>query len=174
MSAEAYHWRCACCGEEFTGLPMDIALGLPVDWDALDQETRAASQLDEDFCQVRNSDGEMDRFIRCLLPLPVPGISSEFRFGVWMSVSERSWAIYRMGFDDGVYSEEGCFGYLMNEVPDYQGSFLLHADVFFQPGKLRPKVVLQEAKHPLVAAQRHGIDLAQIQRWAAKMHSQPS
>lgn len=147
-----------------------MALGLPVDWDALDRETRAASQLDDDFCEVRYSSGEVDRFIRCLLPLPVRRISSEFRFGVWMSVSERSWDVYRIGFDSGVYGEAACFGYLMHEIPDFEGSFLLHADVFFQPGKLRPNVFLQEGKHPLIAAQRQGIDVAQIERWAALVH----
>jgi hypothetical protein len=134
MSAEAYRWRCACCGEEYSGLPMDMALASPVNWDNLDRETRAASQLDDDFCEVRYPNGEAHRFIRCVLPLPVHRIAGEFRLGVWMSVSERSWDIYRIGFDSGVYGEEGCFGYLMHEVPDYRGSFLLHADVFFQPG----------------------------------------
>ena len=170
MSAEAYRWRCSCCGEDQTGLPMDIAMALPVNWDGLDPETRAASHLDADFCELRYSNGQVDRFIRCVLPLPVPRISSEFRFGVWMSVSERSWDIYRTGFDSGVYGVEGCFGYLMQEVPDYEGSYLLHADVFFQPGNLRPSVVLQEAEHPLVAAQRHGIEVEQIERWAALSH----
>jgi hypothetical protein len=170
MSAEAYRWRCACCGEEYAGLPMDIALALPISWDDLDADARAASQLDDDFCEVRYSSSQVDRFIRCVLALPVPGIADEFHFGVWVSVSERSWNIYRSGFDSGVYGEEGCFGYLMHEIPDYEGSYLLRADVFFQPENLRPSVILQEAAHPLVAAQRHGIEVAQIERWVALSH----
>jgi hypothetical protein len=149
---------------------MDIALALSFDWDDLDAETRAASHLDEDFCELRYSNGEVGRLIRCVLPLPVPGIAGEFRFGVWMSVSEKSWDIYRAGFESGVYGAEGCFGYLMHEVPDYAGSYHLHANVFFQPDKLRPTVLLQDAEHPLVAAQRHGIVVEQIERWAALSH----
>ena len=151
-------------------MPMDFALALPLDWDDLDPATRAASHLDEDFCEVRYSNGEVSRFIRCVLPLPVPRIASEFRFGVWISVSERSRDIYRIGFESGEYGEEGCFGYLMHEVPEYEGSYLLHANVFFQPEKLRPNVFLQDAEHPLVTAQRHGIEVAQIERWAALSH----
>lgn len=170
MSAETYRWRCACCGEEQTGLPMDMTMALPVDWDDLDPETRAASRLDEDFCELRYANGEVDRFIRCVLALPVPSIAGEFRFGVWVSVSERSWDIYRTGFDSGVYGAEDCFGYLMQEVPEYEGSYHLHANVFFQPERLRPSVVLQDSEHALVAAQRNGIEVAQIERWAALSH----
>jgi hypothetical protein len=170
VSAEAYRWQCSCCGEEFTGLPMALVFEAPVDWEALDEATRAASQLDSDFCEVRYSNGEVDRFIRCQLPLPVPRISDEFCFGVWMSVSERSWDIYEAGFDSGSYSENGCFGYLMHDIPEYAGSLLLHADIIFKPDGLRPHVFLHETDHPLFAAQRDGIDVTQIQRWAATTH----
>jgi len=170
MSAEAYRWRCACCGEEQTGLPMDMAMALPFEWDGLDAETRAASHLDQDFCELRYSNGEVSRLIRCVLPLPVSSIAGEFRFDVWMSVSEKSWDTYRAGFESGVYGAKGCFAYLMHEAPDYEASYRLHADVFFQPEKLRPRVALQDANHPLVAAQRRGIEVAQIERWVALSH----
>jgi hypothetical protein len=170
MSAEAYRWRCSCCGEEHVGLPLDMMFGEPVDWDALDEATRAASSLDDDFCEVRYSTGEVDRFIRCLLPFPVPRMSVEFRFGVWMSVSERSWDIYRAGFVSGVYAEGGCFGYLMHDVPEYPGTMYFNADVWFQPDGLRPRVALHETDHPLFIAQRDGIEPVQIERWAAMMH----
>lgn len=171
MGAAAYSWRCACCGEEFTGLPMDIAFGEPVDWGALDTATRRRSFADEDFCEVRYADGAVDRFIRCLLHLPVPELGEDFRFGVWMSVSERSWDIYRNGFGDGRYETEGCFGYLMHDIPDYPGSFGLHADVWFRPDNLRPVVELHDIDHPLVLAQKGGADVAQVARWASMMHA---
>lgn len=170
MSAEAYRWRCSCCGEERIGLPMDMMFGEPVDWDSLDAATLAASTLDDDFCEVRYSTGEVDRFIRCLLPLPVPKMGSEFRFGVWMSVSECSWDIYTEGFVTGFYAAEGCFGYLMHDVPEFPGSMLLNADVTFQPDRLRPRVTLHEIDHPLYLAQMNGIEPARIERWAAMMH----
>ncbi|WP_109576935.1 DUF2199 domain-containing protein [Aminobacter sp. AP02] len=170
MSAEAYRWRCSCCSEEHVGLPMDMMFGEPVDWDALDAAARTASTLDDDFCEVRHSTGEVDRFIRCLLPLPVPKMATEFRLGVWMSVSERSWDIYREGFVSGAYAEDGCFGYLMHDVPEFPGSLLLNADVWFQPGRLRPRVALHETHHPLYLAQCVGIEPTQIERWAILMH----
>ena len=170
MSAEAYRWRCSCCGETFTGLPLDAAFKPPVDWDALDDEGRQTAKVNDDFCAVRFPDGRIDRFIRCILPLPVPRISSEFRFGVWMSVSQASWNIYDAGFDSGEYSQPSCFGYLMNGISDYEGSRLLHADILFEPGRARPTVKLHDADHPLVLAQRNGVAVEQVERWAAMMH----
>lgn len=150
---------------------MDLFFGEPVDWEALDRPTRRRSFVDEDFCEVRYADGAVDRFIRCLLHLPVPEFGDDFRFGVWISVSEQSWDIYRKGFGGGSYQTNGCFGYLMHDIPDYPGSFLLNADVWFQPNNLRPVVELHEVEHPLVAAQRNGVDVAQVARWASMTHT---
>lgn len=170
MGADVHRWRCSCCGEEQTGLPMDAHFGPPVDWASLDEAAQAASCFDDDFCYVQFPDGEITRLIRGLLPLPVPQLDSEFRFGVWVSISERSWDIYRAGFGHGTYAERGCFGYLVNTIPDYPASMHLHADVMFEPDGLRPTIHLHDADHPLVAAQRDGIDVAQVERWAAAMH----
>jgi len=150
---------------------MDMSFDGPVDFDALDEETAQVAHVDSDFCEVRYSTGEVDRFIRCLLPLPVPEIANEFCFGVWMSVSEASWNVYRDGFDTGSYGSPGCFGYLMHVIPEYEGSYLLHADVRFQ-SRLRPRVMLHETDHPLYAAQRDGVDVRQVERWVALTHRQ--
>lgn len=170
MSAEAYRWRCVCCGEEFTGLPTDIAFDAPVSRDGTGEGGQSTFRKNDDFCEVRHASGRTDRFIRCLLPLPVPQLTGEFCFGVWMSVSERSWNIYRDGYDDGQYEDDGCFGYLMHDIPEYPSSMHLHANVVFQPGKMRPRVFLQDTDHPLFAAQRDGVDVAQIERWVALTH----
>lgn len=170
MNAAAYRWRCTCCGAEMTGLPMDMAFEAPVDRDIIDGGAARIVRLDDDFCQIAYEAGEVHRFIRCLLPLPVLDIDDEFRFGVWMSVSEASWKVYLAGFGTGRYATEGCFGYLMNEIPDLPSPSHLHADIYFQPDAQRPVVVLHDLPHPLVRAQRHGIELSQIERWAGLMH----
>jgi hypothetical protein len=143
----------------------------PVEWAWLDDDVRRASWANEDFCEIRFSADEIDRFIRCILPLPVPRLQSEFRFGVWVSVSDRSWDVYRRGFDSGDYAQDGCFGYLADKIPEYPSSSMLHANVWFANGGQRPTVELQDADHSLVRAQRTGIDVAQIERWVASTHS---
>jgi hypothetical protein len=170
VSAEAYRWRCSCCGGVFTGLPLDIAFDPPVDWDSLDEEDRQTALVNDDFCAVRFPDGQVDRFIRCILQLPVPRLPATFRFGVWVSVSEQSWQVYRDGFDSGEYSQPGCFGYLMNAIPEFEAAAMLHANVRFEPGNARPTVELQEAAHPLARAQREGVGIEQVERWVAMTH----
>lgn len=149
---------------------MDIAFDAPVDPDTFDDVARSTFRKNDDFCVVSYATRETDRFIRCLLPLPVPQLADEFCFGVWMSVSEKSWNVYRDGYDSGQYEEELCFGYLMHEIPEYPGSLLLHANVVFQPGNQRPNVYLHDAEHPLVAAQCDGVDVTQVERWVALTH----
>lgn len=172
MGAEAYRWTCACCGERFTGLPMALAFEAPLGWEGLDDATRDASFIDTDFCEIRHAGGRIDRFIRALLPFPVPGLGEEFHFNVWSSVSEKSWAVYEDGFRSGVYGEQGCFGYLSNEIPGFPARASLHANVWFQDDRMRPLMELHETDHPLYFAQRDGIDVGQVERWVALSHRQ--
>jgi hypothetical protein len=150
-----------------TGLPMDLAFQEPGGWNDLSSDVRGRSDLSDDFCRIDHGGGTVDRFIRCLLPIPVMGLQEEFRFGVWMSVSEASWNVYDGGFDTGVYEREGCFGYLGHTIPDFPGSFLLHADVYFGHQRQRPRVTLHDADHALVRAQKEGVTPEQVERWVA-------
>jgi hypothetical protein len=165
-----HRWTCTCCGEVMTGLPMDLHFEAPVDFSLLDRKSRKRSHIDTDFCEVNLSDGSTQRYVRALLPLPVPQLEDEFRFGVWVSVSEKSWTVYREGFATGHYSEAGCFGYLMHDIPDFEGSELLQCDVWFQPDGLRPVIELHHVDHPLVEAQQNGVEPRQVERWAALIH----
>ena len=166
MQSETYKWTCACCGKAMTGLPLDLAYREPGGWHDLSAEVRARSSLSDDFCWIDHGDGVVDRFIRCLLPIPVRGLDDEFRFGVWMSVSAASWDVYDDGFDTGVYQKDVCFGYLGHNIPDFPDSFLLHADVCLGP-EGRPTVTLHDADHAMVHAQREGVSVAQVERWVA-------
>lgn len=150
---------------------MAIGFDGPANWDGLDEAARANSSLDSDFCIIARPGGDTERYICGLLRLPVHGTESEFfQWIVWLSVSEASWDAYRAGFGGGTYPQTGCFAYLMHEIPGFEGSLALPANVWFAPDGLRPTVELQDGDHPLVKAQQQGIDLSQIERWAALMH----
>lgn len=149
---------------------MDLAFDAPVDWQTLDEQTTGQSHLSDDFCEVRYSGGEVDRFIRCLLPIPVRDAPDGFRFGVWMSVSERSWNVYSRGFGSGKYAERGCFGYLMHDLPGFRDTLLMPSDVIFQAENRRPLVFVHGLDSELFRAQRDGVDLAKVEEFAAAMH----
>jgi len=174
MSAEAYRWRCSCCGEEQIGLPMAMGFEGPRPWEYFDDAKQAESFLNSDFCKIVRLNGEIERYVLGILILPVPEIDAEFQFAVWVSVSERSWDIYSAGYGAGEYKAEGCFGFLANAVPGYGGSSGLHADVWFQPDGLRPLIALHDGDHPLISAQKDGVDLAQVEQWAASIHRNAS
>lgn len=170
MQASDYRWTCSCCGKAMTGLPLDISYSHPLLWDSLDETSKARSKLGKDFCLVDSGEDGIDRYIRCVLPIPVIGLEDEFCFGLWMSVSEKTWDIYNAEFDSGTSSLKTCFGYLGNGVLGFPNSFLLHANVEFSNDNQRPRVYLREADHDLVRAQYEGVDIAQVERWIAATH----
>jgi len=149
---------------------MALGFACPAGWEELDEATSKESVLDSDFCVIARPSGDIERYICGLLRFPVPETVAEFQWIVWLSVSEQSWQAYLAGFGIGNYPEPGCFAYLMHQIPDFEGSLGLPANVWFQPDGLRPLVELQEGDHALVEAQKDGIGLSQIERWAASMH----
>lgn len=152
---------------------MSMGFEPPLAWAKLDEATRAASWADSDFCEINDVSGETSRFIHCVLPLPVGEGDDEFTFTVWASVSERSWDVYRAGYGHGEYAEEGCFAFLVSQVPGFEASDHLPADLWFQPSGMRPVMILHRSAHPLVTAQADGINFAQIEHWASLMHQPP-
>lgn len=147
-----------------TGLPMDLGYSWP---DTYDPKSEQRATLNDDFCHIEHSEGDIDRAIRCVLNIPVLGVDDMFAFGVWMSVSQKSWDIYSAGFNNGSYEVDACFGYLLNSLPGSPTSLLLHANVTFGEGKSRPVVWLHDADHPIVEAQRNGVTLGQVEEWVA-------
>lgn len=152
---------------------MSMGFDPPLVWATLDEATRAASWADTDFCEINHGNGTTERFIHCVLPLPISGMEGEFTFAVWCSVSEKSWEIYKAGYGSGDYAEKGCFGFLIDRIPDLESTSNLPANLWFEPDGLRPWVELHDGPYPLVLAQREGIEPSQIERWASMMHQPP-
>lgn len=140
---------------------MDIAARSPDPWpDERTYEPNSALRMEgnflsEDFCVL---DGE-HFFIRSLLEIPVHGLDDSWGFGCWNTLSRTNFEKYVAGFDDGVCTDDGpWFGWLTNQLKIYfEESDPISVDVFPQPGRQRPKLMVQDADHPLAIAQRDGI-----------------
>jgi hypothetical protein len=153
-------WRCTCCGEWHHGL-MDIAAHSPDPWlDERTYEPNSALRLDgnflsEDFCVL---DGE-HFFVRSVLEIPVRGLEAPWGFGCWTTLSRTNFDKYIAGFDDGEYEDSGpWFGWLSNRLKIYfEDAQPIKVDVFPQRNRQRPRLMVQDAEHPLGAAQRKGI-----------------
>jgi hypothetical protein len=155
-------WICQCCGVEQVGLPMAMAYKEPHNWLGTESEVKEKSFLNEDFCIINHKDGQVERYIRCVLPCNVINLDETFEFGVWMSVSERSMKLYEAGFSSGKYDEPDCFGFLMHNLPGYNDTWALECTIVFESENQCPSVYLNKSDHELYADQTEGISIQYI------------
>ena|SRR5215467_1374747 len=165
-------WTCSCCGKTHTGLPLDFSVIFPdyfAGWRSglSEEQINERSFFNEDICVVEHE----HYFIRGVIELPLIGFpANHFRWGVWCSVSKKSfdeiiqlWKIDPHGY--GPY-----FGWLNNCLPLYSPSTLnLKTNVHLQSNNLRPRIELEPTDHPLSLEQKNGITVERVQEIAAAL-----
>lgn len=144
---------------------------MPDQYACLSEEQRAAmGKISSDFCSITHEDGT-DYFIRAVLEVPIHGVEEPFLWGVWVSLSEKSFTRYVQTYDSPVEGD-GFFGWVCNSLSAYPYEGSRAADVFVQPaGGQRPKVVLHRGdpeNDPLVIDQVRGISVARAQEIAER------
>jgi hypothetical protein len=153
-------WRCSVCGEEHDGLPLDWAYDSPTYWDGPRND---GDWITPDLCSWTDDVGERAYFIRGVLQVPVPELADSLRYGVWSSLSEKSFERVRELWDDPARTEEQpYFGWLMNSLPYYPETLRLPADVVTADLELRPDIVLHDGDHPLIREQQEGITVERV------------
>lgn len=154
-------FKCSTCNDVHTGL-IHLGSSRPASWNN-DKEPRSNRQVDEhdevlteDFCKLATG----DRFVRCILEIPLKGASpgQVFTYGVWSSLSEKNFNFYKSHFDDDFSTTEAWFGWFSSAILGYPDTLLLQCDVSPQGRNGRPKIILHDADHPLVREQQAGID----------------
>ncbi len=156
----AYRYKCDTCDEWHEGFP-DLGYACPAFAEAIPEAERAERLvLTSDLCVIDDE----HFFIRCLLPLPVQGISERFGWGVWSSLSEANFRRYEAHFDDDLSGWPPMFGYLCNALPGYPDTLGLHLSVQTQTAGLRPIATLEPTDHTLAVEQREGIPLDKVLR----------
>jgi len=158
-------WRCSRCGEEHEGLPLDWAFDKPDYWEG---PRAGGDELTGDTCIWTDDADERAYFVRGVLHVPVRDTGQVFGYGVWTSLSERSYTrMIERWDDDDREDEPPYFGYLSNSLAGYPDTLSLHLAVVTRSVKLRPSFVLLSAQeHPLVQEQWQGIDSARVQEIA--------
>ena len=169
-------WTCSCCGKRHSGLPLDFSVMFPDYYAGWRQglsaeEIQERSFFNEDICTVENE----HYFVRGVIELPMIGFPADhFRWGVWCSVSKKSfdkiielWELDPQGH--GPY-----FGWLNSALPLYSPSTLaLKTNVHLRSNHLRPSIELEPTDHPLALEQRHGITIQRVQEIAAALLHPP-
>ena len=91
-------YNCSVCGkihEEWPALTFDS----PDNYNELSvSEKETLGYLDSDFCVI-NYEDQIDRFIRCILIQKVNDHCEDLHYGLWVSLSEKSYIDYKENFD---------------------------------------------------------------------------
>jgi hypothetical protein len=108
-----------------------------------------------------------------VLEIPISGTDDVFGYGVWSSLSKKSFERLLELWDDPRRMEEPpYFGWLSNSIPGYPETLNLKVDVITRALDARPAIELHDADHPLVIEQRHGITMDRVREIAEQnMHA---
>ncbi len=163
---------CKTCGERHDASQISFGADAPVQWGLISEDERAQSELGGEQCVIE-ADGERHFFVRACLDVPILGTDREFSWGVWVSLSERSFLEMSDHWDDPSRTSMGpYFGWLCTKIPEYPDTMFLKAMVHNRTVGQRPLAKLDETDHPLSCHQHHGIELLRIQDIISKvLHS---
>jgi hypothetical protein len=165
--AAIFAFKCSCCGDIHEGSP-SMGFRMPDHYASLSEEQRAKlGKFSDDLCTITHKDGT-DYFVRGVLEVPIHGVEEPFVWGVWVSLSEKSFKRYVETFDEPV-DGDAFFGWVCNAISAYPFGESRPADVVVQLGGQRPKIILHSdniAIDPLVVDQVHGISIARAQEIA--------
>ncbi|MGL4279218.1 MAG: DUF2199 domain-containing protein [Albidovulum sp.] len=161
----ATDYRCKCCGQSFGGV-LDIGYDHPDQWSHGNRQQSGQSmltvgedRLTSDLCTI----GE-DRFIRCILPIPIVGTDETFRFGAWASLKRENFDLYVRAWQEDNYSGlDGFFGWLCNRLPGVgMTDEMVSCDVVNLDGDTRPEIYVHDAAHRLAGYQKGGMTFDQL------------
>jgi hypothetical protein len=158
-------WICRCCSKEFNPLPLSFAPIAPDPWFAipeLERDRRAV--LGSDQCII----DDKHFFIRGCLETPILDCKDPFVWGIWVSLSEASFARIGELWETEIRDNEPpFFGWLCNELSVYPSTFGLKTKVHLRNKGVRPFVELEPTDHPLAVEQRKGIRLQRVEEIAS-------
>jgi hypothetical protein len=157
-------FTCSCCGKEHEEWPALTYIS-PTNYSNLSEEDKhRIGEIDADFCTIKHTD-QTDRFIRCTLTQKVIDHCEDLEYGLWVSLSEKSFTNYLENFENEQH-ETMYFGWLSNNLPEYDFSEGgIPTTVFTRAGNSRPEIVPHEDfDHPFVSDYYNGITKQEAER----------
>lgn len=166
--AAIFSFKCSSCGELHEGSP-SFAFRAPDPYLEQQQDIQDSGKLGSDLCWYEDEDGK-HYFIRVCLEVPICGVSDPFLWGVWVSLSKKSFDRYVETYDSPDTTDQ-YFGFLCNYLPVYQNTYAIKTQVHPRIGNERPYIELEETDHPLSIDYHQGITIERAQELAEKfMH----
>lgn len=158
-----FAFRCRNCGELHEGAP-SFGFAAPIYYEQLDDAERTAARLTRDTCVIPHEHGA-DRFVRTVLEVPIHGSAEPFLWGIWVSLSESSFARCMATWDDPDESDV-WFGWFSNRLPWYPDTLNLKSRVHPRKGGVRPFLDLERNGHPLAEHLHTGLQVSEAQEIA--------
>ena len=154
-------YECSTCGEWHDDLPMSFGADAPYQYSVVAPEEREwRVKLAYDQCIIDDE----HYFVRGCLELPVLHGDGPFIWGVWVSLSEKSFdRMSELWSTPGRENEPSYFGWLSTSIPCYPDTLNLKSRVHTRPLGERPLIELEITEHPLAIEQQNGITMARVQ-----------
>lgn len=151
-------FKCSTCGELHNALPA-LAFNTPDNYHELSEKAKSElAEISSDFCVITHPD-QTDYFIRAVLTIPINDECNDLSYGIWVSVSEKSFLDYQLNFKKD-HEETIYFGMICNVIPEYEESTMyLHANVVTRNGGIRPEIFPHECEHQLLSDWENGISM---------------
>lgn len=161
-------YKCSECGQMHIEWPA-LAFNSPANYHNLsDNEKSKIGKLDSDFCEIHYED-QIDRFIRVSLTQKVNEACEKLQYGLWVSLSEKSYKDYKENFNNPNH-ETGYFGWLCNNVAEYGNTSLIPCDVMTKSGNERPEIFPhKDFEHPFVRDYYKGISKTEAENRIERM-----
>lgn len=161
--SEVIKYRCNCCGEEHEKWPA-LTFNSPDPYYFLsDNEKQEIAELGSDFCIINYSD-QTDRFIRCTFSQLVTDHCDDLDYGVWVSLSEKSFNDYKDNYNNEAH-EVIYFGWLSNNISEYSFEESVPLNVVTQKGNQRPRIEPHSSfQYPFIDDFYNGITKAEAEK----------
>lgn len=165
---ETIKFKCSCCGKIHEEWPA-LTFIAPDNYNCLSENDKInTGYLDSDFCTINHSE-QIDRFIRCTLTQKVNNHCENLDYGLWVSLSEKSYVDYEKNFKKES-EEKAYFGWLCNDIIDYDFSESIPMDVITRNNGQRPELIPhKDFDHPFVKDYYNGISKKEAERRISNM-----
>lgn len=162
--SETTKYTCSNCGQIHDEWPA-LVFDAPTSYHVLPENMKEEiGELTSDFCMVRHPE-QTDRFIRGTLTIKVNDYCEDLEYGLWVSLSEKSFENYAANFGHE-HHEAKYFGWLSNNIAEYEiPEGCIPTTVFIRKDGLRPEIVPHENfDHRLVRDYYEGITKAEAEK----------
>ena len=136
------NYKCSICGEIHKTWPA-LAFNSPISYHELSKELKnSIAKIDSDFCIINYPD-QTYRFIRVILKQKVNNFNQHLEYGLWVSISGKSFSNYSENYKKDNY-EEKYFGWLNSCIPEYENTMNIPTTVTTGKGNERPEIIPHE------------------------------